>query len=242
MSWFNPRPVDASLVIPRQIPRTVVPSRIRENGQIMNLLMHHGGRNDIRDYSPIGQLGTMIGGCNWHDGSYGLALEFDGSTGYVSLTPVLTTDFTILTWIKHPDVVGASRTIYGEGRSTSDNPVKWLYLGGTGLLVYFERSDANVVLVTVSSSFAVDDDDWHLVGVACNGGQSELYIDGSPDLSAARAAGAVTVDQATLGVLHRLAFGYWNNGLIGIHRIYNSVLAPAVIAEHWESTRSIFGV
>jgi len=61
MSQFNPAPVDTSLREPKRSPKRVVPSYIGEANQALNLLMHKGAGDVVKDYSGHNNDGEILG-------------------------------------------------------------------------------------------------------------------------------------------------------------------------------------
>jgi len=99
---YNPSPVDTPIVYPRTIPKVVVPSYIGEPNQILNLLVHEGAGDIVKDYSGKGYHGK-INGAKWTDKySASWALDFDGDDDWLDCGPDVTdnlTSFTLIYWI-----------------------------------------------------------------------------------------------------------------------------------------------
>jgi len=240
LSWFNPPPFDAPIRYPRQIPKAVVPSFIGEAGQVLNLLMHEGAGNVVKDYSGFNRHGRIYDAV-WVDGKWGWCLSFNGTSAYVALpSPILSPPWTILAWIKHPATT-VIREIYSEGNSTTNTPIKHFHITSGGYLYYYERADDGSANASIQASY-IANDVWHLVGAVNDEANVYLYVDGVLRATGAYTARPVTVDMANIGRLGRMTPGYYFNGLIALPTIYGVAKDAGFIRKVFESQRVLFGV
>jgi len=239
VSWFSPLPPDLTLRLPTQIPKTVVPSFIGENGQVLNLLFHHGSGNIARDYSELTNHGTIYG-ASWVEGSWGWALIFTADNNYVEVPDDPSLDFTasfsILCWINyqltaltHDHVLIGKTTVanssdgyqlkFGYGRDLR------LPIGGNADIVY-----------TYPSAYL---NEWHHVAGVYDGTDRQLFVDGSLVASDSPAV-AVPTNNLPLRVGMRYQAGTYFEGFIGIVVVYNRALSPTEVRNHYELQKSIF--
>jgi len=85
--------------LPRRVPKRVVPSYIGEADLLVDLLMHKGAGDVVRDYSGEENHGD-IHGAEWTDKKAATwGLDFNGSTDWVDLPDVgVTGDQTMFLW------------------------------------------------------------------------------------------------------------------------------------------------
>jgi len=242
LSWFDPPPFDAPVIYPRTIPKVVVPSFIGEEGQVLNLLMHHGVGDLIRDYSGLGNDG-VVNGPEWVDGTYGWGMSFDGlAPNYLncgndpSLT--ITDTLTLLVWV-NPAALGAWNNVFGAPALSESYRLR----AGDAL--------GNVMFVTAGTTAPVNyislgtipTDRWSLVGATydkdAGANNRKIYINGYVD-SQDTVTGALTVRTRDLYIGDWWAGRY--TGLIKMPSIYNVTKDADFMARAFESTRAIFGV
>lgn len=244
MSWFNPQPADKPIRLPRQIPKRVVPSFIGESGQVLNLLMHHGAGTVVRDYSPYrnnGSFGPAPANPVWVDGSFGWALNFSVNDyiqvvdnvalrGMSALTILLWMNLTVL---KDFNFLIARRK-YNTGYS--------LYVEASGLINFDVLTGVNKEAKTPVGAAVVGI--WqHIVGVY-NGINLQIYVNSVASGAPLAQAGNCnnTAGVVTIGNQDDLLVNYFLNGITALPRIYNRALSQPEISDHFESTRTIYGV
>lgn len=240
MSWFNPQPLDAPIAYPKAIPPIVVPSFIHEDGQVLNHLWHHGLRTRVQDYSNQGNNGTLVG-ATWLDGSWGWCLEFDGND-YISMvmaTPNWGTAITVEVWFNHPKDLTLRGVMRRVGRwslekSAANNIEFYILIGGVL---------RNVSLPAASWTA----DTWsHLVytvRATTDGGDGIMraYANNVLAASSIAYAGAITAAVPEIIGARTIALDFLD-GLLAFPRVYNRVLTALERTQHFERTRSIFGV
>lgn len=240
MSWFNPKPRDLSVRLPRQLPKKVVPSYIGEDGQVLNLLMHHGSGGVVKDYSGFRNYGTIIG-ATWRDGSFGWALDF-GGVGYVRVPTVASlqtfTKRTVLTWAYLLPNDGVYHYIQDNGYWISPYGDLILLHNATNQVYIQHRNTLNVVVVGV---IPYTPNKWHQVGYSWDGVNLSPVYDGT-FLAAVAAGGTLACSAYDLFIGSRSTLIQFLRERLTLHRIYNRDLSLAEVRHHFESTRAIFGV
>jgi len=242
LSWFNPPSFDAPIVYPRQTPKVVVPSFIGESGQRLNLLMHHGSGDVVRDYSGFNNHG-ILDGFTWVDGSFGWALSHKEAVGdlvVVADSPSLRLSTVAMSvWFKPGNWMGLAYhgdLIYKNGVFPA-RPYR-IYGGRPGERITFERwrDDGSSHLMT-SIFTAWDITKWyHVVAQQDGVDYWEMYVNGVLDNTKVEAV----IPSLTVGPL-KIGASKFNN-TIALPRIYNRMFDQPGVTRHFESTRAIFGV
>jgi hypothetical protein len=238
LSWFNPPPFDAPICYPRQIPKVVVPSFIGDVGQVLNLLMHEGAGNVVKDYSPYKNHGTIYG-AKWIDG-FGWVLSFNGVDNYVDCgnAPSLdiTKAITIEAWVNvrafvnvYPKIVAKKNQYMLFVDASVKKAVFSLYIDGAF------RDLGSITGLSANTWY-------HIVGQfnsSLTTGQMKIYVNGVLDNTLTK-TGTIgsTTNKVLIGNYEGLVRYF--NGLITDIRIYNRALTGDEIKRHYESTKSIF--
>jgi hypothetical protein len=174
------------------------------------------------DSSGNGNSGALAGGATWTTGKVGTgALQFDGTTGYVSIANIPfggTKPISVCAWIK-PSGFSGARTIFSEASEIV------LQMNGTSV-VWILNSFATNDRVTVAGNMTAGN--WyHVCGVYNTGGAMQVYIDGT-------LRGSVTPTGSYAGVSNKIEIGRmggYNSGYFGGSidevRLYNVALSAA---------------
>ena len=245
MSWFNPPPFDPSIVPPKTPPKIVVPSFIKEDGQILNLLTHHGAGNVIRDYSGFANHGVFAAPPQdpvWIDGPYGWALGYNGNQ-YVNCGDAASLrvvgDITVEIWSMIPPTiaVGPLITKYDFGGDSG-----WQLFHNPASQIIFGGRDGTGVFVQSGPGPVIDDDIWHFIVGQREGTVWRVITDmGIPIQVNVGTAGDISAPGINLESGRSLGVNY----IIGtqtLSRVYNRNLSIPELTRHFESTRPIFGV
>jgi len=239
MSWYNPKPPDLPLRLPRQYPRKVIPSCIGKNGLVLDMLFHHGTGDIVKDYSPYGNHGT-IHGAEWVSGRWGWALYFDGNS-YVRIpdSPSLdiTTPFTILAWI-YLTKTGVDQKIFHH-----QSPGIKLAIYNDKVEVEIRDSAGNSHLNRgVLGGTVLQANRWYLVGGWWDGSEMRSIVDGEFERPYSYTGDiGVTSNDAGIGVEFDWS-KYFFNGYIATLTLFDRALSGEEVKAYYESTRSIFGV
>ena len=184
-------------------------------------------------------------------GKFNASLDFDGSDDYVdsNFSPSFGTgDFSVFAWVKTTSV--ADDFILGTLDEAGANDPGFQFevnlAGSENLFRVFVR-DASGGSYSDDSTTAINDGNWHLVGLVRDGTNSlfRTYVDTKQEDSGPNIAGDVTVSAADM------AIGAWNNrdtiagfldGQVDDVRIYNYALSAAQIRKLYnENSNARFG-
>jgi len=239
---FTPRPKFAPKRLPRQVPKVTVPSYIGESGQVGNWLFYNGAGGKLYDFSGKRNNGDIVGP-KWVDGSFGWALDFDGSDDYVEIPDDPSLDIggalTVLAWLYSNDSAQTGGALFKrEGL-----PGNWGPNGNYGIEIadgnygftYFDGTSFHDIISNTPPEVT-----WHhFAGVYRSDGTAEVWIDGDRENYATDLPVPATNDyHLIIGAAYD---SYWN-GLVAGVRIYERALSTDEIRRHFESTRGIFGV
>jgi streptogramin lyase len=191
-------------------------------------------------YGP--RLGTLLGGAGWSASARGVALQLDGSTGYVEVPDsggLHVDKYTLEAWIR-PDTVGAAQEIISKRSSCTTNKNDYPYalqLDANGGITFWRSTGADTTNHGVSSGAnLIQPEQWQHVAATYDGAAARIYLNGS--LVATRSDSAVTTTQSTLPL--RIGRVSNNNGcgenyfdgLIEDVAFWNRALSAAEIAGH----------
>lgn len=165
MSWFNPLPGDPPHMEPRLRPKKIIPSKVHETDQILDLLLHKGTGAVLTDYSGQGQRGRIFNAV-WRDGSYGWGLYFNRVNAYVDVLGMAQpAAWTWLAWVKAEAL--------GEGAPTAR--VIMIYAGLPSPYLIYDVApnvwtiSTGVVAVTLADPQANVEDHWRFVAFRYDG-------------------------------------------------------------------------
>lgn len=235
-SWFSPPPLDAPIRYPRQFPMKVVPSLIGEEGQVLNLLMHHGAGAVVRDYSGYGNHG-VITGASWLDGSFGWAMRFAvGEDITIPHSASLTvTEISKSFWIRD---MGSSLIAFRRiFQKTGSYEFMWDIF--PTIRVWITSGGVRDSVASWNGAGVIDDGNWHKIDAMYESATKTgwLYVDDVFRSSITRGAFAGDIDAS----VNDLVIGQAVVD-IALPRLYDRVLSQPERTRHFESTRAIFGV
>jgi hypothetical protein len=245
LSWFNPPPFDTPLQYPRQIPNAVVSSYIGDSGQVLNLLMYEGAGSIVKDHSGKNNHGKIYGAV-WVDGSFGWALSFSGKEkehvdcgngSSLNINPPLTYE----AWI-YPKSFDTALALYILAKLDTDNK-KGI---GLGIMGTYDPANKGKVIInngsfSIYSATPLSVNKWYHLVATNDGKTTRIYINGV--LSTSGAQSIVNDPNHNLWVGNRPDVPTRTfNGLIACARVYNRALTAEEVKQHFNSTRSIFGV
>jgi hypothetical protein len=243
LSWLNPPPPTDPLVYPRQIPKAVVPSYIGDSGCVLNAIPYLGTGDTLHDWSGNGNHGKIYG-AKWIDGEYGWSLQFDGSSAYVDCgsgaSLDITNAITIEAWVYKSAAVS-------YGQILAKNVNGWQYLiqtdvnGNNAVAGFYDGSAWQVVTGTT-----VPLNTWQHIVYTFNGSAVIIHQNGVQTGSktgiTTSPASALTKPLIIGANPTDSTFNQFWDGLIYGVRIYSRALSAEEIKEHYESTRSLYGV
>ncbi|HDH31647.1 MAG TPA: hypothetical protein ENH26_02640, partial [Candidatus Wolfebacteria bacterium] len=204
-----------------------------------NVLLYHMNESSgtITDTSGLGNNGTYNGALYSQTGKLNTAIGFDGVNDYTIKNPINNFPTTVITvefWMNSSDTTNSGTPI-SYASSASDNDFLIynynnfsIYRGGT---------------TTGGTSVSANDGNWHHIAVTWRGsdGQVKIYKEGSEAYSGTLATGTSITGGGSLvlaqeqdsvggGFDPTQAF----NGTIDEVAIYNRVLSPTEILDHYK--------
>lgn len=188
-----------------------------------------GAGTSATDSSGSGNTGTLttMDDTDWVAGKRGKALDFDGSSDYVSIASDLgaSTNISVSFWIKPSS--GSQQNGILSSATNLTAPRVYIELN-TDYTIDFYRGAYTTSDVTISSS------EWTHVMITNDGSNTNYYINGVYDKTIAQ---TVTKDTQSAFYLGRGFAGYFNGQLDDV-RIYNRVLSAGEISTLYK-TRSV---
>ncbi|MEM2974375.1 MAG: LamG domain-containing protein, partial [Candidatus Micrarchaeia archaeon] len=189
---------------------------------------------DTSLFNNICVCAGMGAGCSWTAGKHGAALSFNGSTSYVdcgnstNLTN-MTTSLSMEAWIYPNEWMTLYDTIL-ESSTGGEGYRIWSPAGGTsiGATIY---NGTSVVRVNSDLTLAT----WTHVLATYNGSDFILYINGMA-VNTTITSGSITTTTPRFAIGRDTALGRYFNGRIDEVRIYNRVLSPSEVLDHYQSS------
>jgi len=237
MSWLNPLPEDAPYVLPKWRPKVIAPSFIKENGQVLNLLMHHG-RGDVKDYSDLNL--SIVSYVAWLDGRWGWCLDFNGIDRSLTI-PLDIRGYTSLTvemWARLLSTAQADRAVVNWRAGAM--ALRWAE--PDSLIFYLTTENG-----TVSVSYTLPIGDWHHIVGRWDGSTVRLMVDGVEVGTPAALTGSITYTSwvgnyyCWLG-RERGGASPYVAGQQALVRVYNIDKGANYVRRSFEKTRILFGV
>lgn len=199
-------------------------------------------RKPLRDLvQGVDFSGLSAGAVQWiGDARLGWCWQFDGDDyqGIDELTPVANlTRHTVAVWFRIPVSPATEANLYGEGRSTGNNPLLMLKVNNAGVagdVRYLHRSDA-AVSSGITYAGGVNDNQPHLmVGVKRAANLHELFLDGISRGTETTSVGTTTINRRVIGALLQNTASAFLTGLISEVRVYTRDLTAAEIADLYD--------
>lgn len=257
ISWYKPQPRQKPIRLPRRQPIKVVPSGIGDQDIVGNWLMYYlKGGDHLHDFSPEDNHGTLKNDTAWVDGSYGWALDFDGSGNYVNVESntslnVETGSFTIGAWVKPIDVDDREIIISKRGVSDGDDASQFtLIIDGDGTFVTtdhldFYWADSGGTVHHHESGSAINYGEWSYVVAAFNPSTDEwnIYINGELDNSGTETNDPVSdTDPITIGAKTAADGSIFGSveGKMKMVRLYEVEKSSSWISRRFARTKGVF--
>ena len=168
--------------------------------------------------------GDVFGDPIWQPdgGAIDGALGLDGIDDCVQTPEILSpaSPFSVFLWIKGGD--------QGQVLLSQDSFSNWLLIDGqTGTLTTDIKPDGRGLGQTLTSSAVLTDDDWHRVGLAWDGSERRIYVDGVVVASEYRSAGLQdSLNGLNIGCGKDLELDTFWSGLIDDVRIFSEAIEP----------------
>jgi len=194
------------------------------------------GTLNVSDSSGNNHTGTLGGVTqgSWVSGKFGQALQFDGSTTYITKAPApkLVFPFTLSAWV-NTTASGSTMTIFGFYDNAVTNVYYDILMTSTGLAQLRART------TSATSTVTINDGKWHhIVGVFTSNTSRSLYVDGMFQATNTGAMGfnASAVDSMDAGWAHTSSPSQYFSGKIDDLILYNYARTQEQIS--WDYNRS----
>jgi len=239
VSIYNPIPPVAWVKYPKRTPKRVVPSYMRENGQVLNLLMRVGAGDKLFDFSGEENHGVIYG-AKWtdeHSKSWGLS--FDGADDYVNIpgsgTGVLdiTDDtITLIAWVRLESTDGEE--IVGKDDGTPSAQYKlsaetdWRFranVGGTW---------------QGPTGGSPETGTWYCVAGTYNGSQMVLYVDASVIDTVSVSGNLNHIDNNVMIGAREGGTAMFLNGVVGWVMILARAFSESEVKSFYGDTKPLF--
>ena len=195
---------------------------------------------EIKDVSPNGNNGTMIGGPKVVDGHGGQALDFNGSSDSVVIETSdslakTKSSITMEAWI-FPRTFGADREIITKWDSVM-NGIIHFECSPTGTMRFCMRKDDDSTVVDFNTTATLPVNTWSHVAETYDGKTAKIYFGGA-EVSSKNGAGDMRDNPNVkwwIGSIY--AQDRWFNGLIDEVRIWDRALSEKEIKESMNKGR-----
>lgn len=172
--------------------------------------------------------------------NFTFSLNFNGISALVSSNTgniYRSTGYTVAFWTKGPMGIVASTRLYGEGSSTSNNPIFSINVDPTTPTIFptiFLRNDAATNFYGangLNGSIPVWDEKWHHICFRDSNGAATLYIDGIADAVNFNytPSGTFTLNRTAVGALLRAASSNFSKVQITDVRTYTSAFTATQV-------------
>jgi uncharacterized repeat protein (TIGR01451 family) len=206
-------------------------------GLVGHWKMNEGMGAVARDSSGWGNHLTLFGAPTWSPSPKELAIGFDGSTSYGTVTDQwgldATTSLTLAAWIK-PQAQGSldiiSRAIAGslDGYALSLTPTNAQTNPGTVVLQLNEASSGNTYRVNSTTRYPTDGSTWMHVAATYDGTAMRMYINGQEE-AASLGPSSINVNPIAVGIGAQSNGARKFRGQLDDVRIYRRALNSADI-------------
>jgi len=210
---------------------------------VLYLPFREGSGSTAYDYSGEGNDGTIVGATYKKIVDGGYALDFDGSSDYVSSNSVSNNDNSgsIAFWVK-PDYVSSVNDILGWGATNSNNLYVRLRTGKTNdciELLFYDESVLNKI--TGSTSLSITEFQ-HIV-VISTGTEYKMFINGSEETITVNSGSNdglwtndISLNTFTIGGVRRDDNHLYFNGKIAYPMIFSRALSLPEIQAIYRAT------
>jgi hypothetical protein len=192
-----------------------------------------GSGTSAADASGNGHTGTLNGGTTWVGGLSGSALQFDGSSGYVSAgwnQLSGNAPRTISTWFRTTSTANSNWISWGTNNANGLSQLG-VFQGNVGYLGY--ANDLTVPLAGYA------DGNWHQLATTFNGVAMALYLDGK--LVAAQPMTLATGSSSTISIGRSITGSDYFTGALDEIAIYNQALDSDQIKAQFPATVAYWG-
>jgi hypothetical protein len=206
------------------------------NGLVLNLDAakrdSYPGTGTIwNDISGFRNNGTLTNGPTFNSDNGG-SIVFDGVDDFVTSTAISVTNWTVECWFKSNSVGGNFKGIFEFAFNNNGRSGIGINLNGYPLISY------PTGLFRVSSTQAVDNNQWYcLVGVY-NVTSQNLYVNGNLQTLGSNSSAAPASFTNVIRIGDFTIPGYYLNGSIASVRFYNRALSATEILQNYNALKS----
>lgn len=199
-------------------------------GLVGHWKLNEGSGSTARDASGNGNDGTLTSS-TWTTGVLGGAIDFDGSSSYVSIpndaTLQLTSAMSVTAWIKG-DAWGSGVSVNAIARKGEDNPNNYqLAIADGQVSFYLDDNDGN----GHRGNTVLSTGRWYHVAATWDGTTVRIYVNGILDKSPPDTdSGAIGTDARPLYIGGRASADYFDGSIDDV-RLYDRALNAAEVAE-----------
>jgi hypothetical protein len=238
MSWFAPPPYDTQIVQPKLVPKGVIPSFIGDPGLALNLLMHEGYGNVVKDYSPYKNHGRIYN-ATWVQSGSATAFSFNGVNAYVTFGNILsmagTQPFTVVIRAYLTPYTGSWRFLLDKDFINLPKSSWSISLLPTSNTLRFERWDGTNDTY-IYKSFTPNN--WYIIIARYDGSTMYLRFDTESDLTTPSTISLSATDgPLTLGCHSSLQ--YYTDTIVSRLIIWTRFLSDAEAKRQYESLNLI---
>ena len=182
------------------------------------------------DISGFRNNSTLTNGPTFNSGNGG-SIVFDGVDDFVTSTAISVTNWTVECWFKSNSVGGNFKGIFEFAFNNNGRSGIGINLNGYPLISY------PTGLFRVSSTQAVDNNQWYcLVGVY-NVTSQNLYVNGNLQTLGSNLSAAPTSFTNVIRIGDFTIPGYYLNGSIASVRFYNRALSATEVLQNYNATK-----
>lgn len=158
--------------------------------------LYEGSGTVAHDASPNHDNGTLSGGVSWASGYFGSGLNFDGSTGQVSVPDDAALEpssaVTVTAYVKASGSPGDWKYVVSKGAYNCIMASYGLYTGANGGLVFYIGQNGGMTFSpSPDAGTGLWDGKWHMVVGTYDGSSVRLYVDGTQIGSGGSASGPI---------------------------------------------------
>jgi hypothetical protein len=194
----------------------------------------------VNDRSTNGRTGTVTGTGTWTTGKVGKAMNFDGSSGYVSVADTsdlrLTSSWTVSAWVK-PDALKDYGNIFMKTTNQTNGYGLITLANGSWNWQQYSNSSWNDTVGGTAGSLV--NNTWSFLTITYDGTTLRTYQNGTLTNSASKTT--ITSGTAALTIGADTFNGRYFDGDIDEVRIYNYARSQAQITEDLNGNHPIGG-
>jgi len=248
MEMYSPQPKFEPQVLPRQIPKAVVPSYVGDEGIVADWLFYLGSGDTLYDFSGKDNHGALHGP-KWTDGPHGWGLHMNGSSDYVEVADDAslhqTESFSVGAWFLL-DTAGQDYPGIACKWGAGTPPNAWLWFGcywdGADYYIRSNMADGSSTDVLEDTTTPLSLDAFYMGFQTYDGTTRKLFVNGSVVASDTPISPGSNTNFLAIGQDAQGSATTFFPGTVAWVLIYNHALSDSRVDRMFEDTRAIFGV